>query len=38
LSEKPWLQKFADHAQDDEEVSGLIEGLREAVFDYQVRS
>jgi len=37
LSEKPRLQRFADHAQDDEEVSGLIEDLREAISDYQVR-
>jgi len=37
LSEKPGLRRFADHAQDDEEVSGLIEDLRETISDYQVR-
>jgi len=37
LSEKPRLQRFADHTQDDEEVSGLIEDLRETISDYQVR-
>ena len=37
LSEKPGLQRFVDHAQDDEEVSGLIEDLRETISDYQVR-
>jgi len=36
ISEKPGLRRFAEHAQDDEEISGLLEGLQEAISDYQV--
>ena len=36
LSEKPGLRRFADHVQDDEKVSGLLEDLQKAIFDYQV--
>ena len=38
LSEKPGLRRLADHVQDDEEISGLLEDLQEAIADYQVRS
>lgn len=31
------MLKFVDHAQDDEDVSGLLEGLRKAIDDYKVR-
>ena len=36
LKEKSTLQQFVDHAQDDEDVSGLLEDIREAISDYQV--
>ena len=36
LSEKPGLLRFADHVQDDEKVSGLLEDLQKAISDYQV--
>ena len=32
------LRQFADRVQDDEQVSGLLEGLRKVIFDYQVCS
>ena len=37
LSEKPGLQRLADHSQDDEEVFRLLEDLREAIDNYKVR-
>ncbi|KAF9644549.1 hypothetical protein BDM02DRAFT_3121687 [Thelephora ganbajun] len=36
LSEKSMLQRLADHVQDDEEVSELIEDAQEIIFDYQM--
>ncbi|KAF9646350.1 hypothetical protein BDM02DRAFT_246803 [Thelephora ganbajun] len=36
LSEKPILQRLADHVQDGEEVSGLLEDIREIISDYQM--
>jgi len=36
MSEKPGLRRFAEHAQDDEEVSGLLDGLQEVISDYLV--
>ena len=36
LSEKPGLRRLADHIQDDEDVSGLLEDLQESISDYQV--
>ena len=36
LSEKPGLQQFADHVQDNKKVSGLLEDLQKAISDYQV--
>jgi len=38
LQEKSSLQGFADHTQDDEDVAGLLEDVREAISDYQVCS
>ena len=38
LAEKPGLPQLADHLQDDEGVSRLLEDLREAIDDYKVRS
>ena len=38
LKEKSTLRQFVDHAQDDEDVSGLLEDIWEAVSDYQVCS
>jgi len=38
LYENPALQPPADNVQDDEEVSGLLEDLREIMSDYQVCS
>ena len=38
LYEKHTLARFVDNAQDDEDVSGLLEDLQEAVNDYLVRS
>ena len=38
LHEKAALLRFVDNAQDDEDVSGLLEDLQEAVNDYLVRS
>jgi hypothetical protein len=38
LSEKLELHPLADHAQDDEDVFGLLEDLQKTVFDYQVCS
>jgi len=38
LCAKSNLQRFADHVQDDEDVAGLLEDLREAISDYQVCS
>ena len=36
LHEKSALRRFADNAQDSEDVSGLLEDLQEAVNDYMV--
>jgi len=36
LKEKSSLRQFADHVQDDEDVAGLLEDVREAISDYQV--
>ena len=38
LKKKSSLRRFADHVQDDEDVAGLLEDIREAIFDYQVCS
>jgi len=38
LKEKSSLRQFADHAQDDEDVTGLLEDIQEAISDYQVCS
>ena len=38
LDQKSAFLRFTDHVQDNEEVSGLLEDLREAIDDYQVRS
>ena len=38
LYRKSSLRRFAEHVQDDEEISGLLEDLQEAINDYQVRS
>ncbi|KAF9644995.1 hypothetical protein BDM02DRAFT_3272053 [Thelephora ganbajun] len=38
LSEKPGLRRLDEHVQDDEEVSGLLEDIRETISDYQVCS
>ena len=37
LKQKSALVRFTDHVQDNEEVSGLLEDLQEAINDYQVR-
>ena len=37
LSRGPEPQWLIDHAKDDEDVFGLLEDLREAIFLYQVR-
>ena len=37
LSRGPEPQRLIDHTKDDEEVFGLLEDLREAIFLYQVR-
>ncbi|KAF9644482.1 hypothetical protein BDM02DRAFT_3150283, partial [Thelephora ganbajun] len=36
LSEEPGLRGLDEHIQDDEEVSGLLEDLRETISDYQM--
>ncbi|KAF8493168.1 hypothetical protein F5888DRAFT_1908745 [Russula emetica] len=36
LCEKSSLQRFAEHVQDDEEISGFLEDLQEAIGDYQM--
>ena len=36
LYEKSALIRFTDHVQDNEDVSGLLEDLQEAINDYQV--
>ncbi|KAF9643639.1 hypothetical protein BDM02DRAFT_3123137 [Thelephora ganbajun] len=36
LSERSMLQRLADHVQDEEEVSGLMEDVQEVIFDYQM--
>ncbi|KAF8488885.1 hypothetical protein F5888DRAFT_1809332 [Russula emetica] len=36
LGEKLSLQRFAEHVQDDEEISGFLEDLQEAIGDYQM--
>ncbi|KAF9644484.1 hypothetical protein BDM02DRAFT_3174579 [Thelephora ganbajun] len=36
LSEKPRLQRLDEHVQDSEDVSGLLEDIREIISDYQV--
>ncbi|KAF9646204.1 WD40 repeat-like protein [Thelephora ganbajun] len=36
LSKKHGLQRLADHIQDEEEVPGLLEDLRETISDYQM--
>jgi len=38
LEQKSALLRFTDHVQDNEEVSGLLEDLQEAINDYQVCS
>ena len=38
LSGKSALQQFAEHVQDKDEVSALLEDLKEAISDYQVGS
>ena len=38
MSEKLALQQPAEHVQDDEVVSGLLEDLQEDINDYKVRS
>ncbi|KAF9644990.1 hypothetical protein BDM02DRAFT_3121009 [Thelephora ganbajun] len=38
LSEKHGVRRLVDHIQDDEEVSGLLEDIREIISDYQVCS
>ena len=38
LHEKFLLLRLVDNAQDGEDVSGLLEDLREAVNDYMVRT
>ena len=38
LDQKSALLRFTDHVQDNEEVSGLLEDLREVIDDYKVRS
>ena len=37
LHQKSVLLRFTDHVQDNEDVSGLLEDLQEAISDYQVR-
>ncbi|KAF9786263.1 hypothetical protein BJ322DRAFT_775760 [Thelephora terrestris] len=36
LTQKSALLRFTDHVQDNEDVSGLLEDLREAINDYQM--
>jgi hypothetical protein len=38
LCEKSAVLRFVDNAQDNEDVNGLLEDLREVVNDYMVRS
>ena len=38
LTENRGPRQLPDQVQDDEKISGLLEDLRETIFDYQVRS